>query len=97
MSIKPSLVTQEAVVEQVKLLQTQKDELEVQLDQLEIRLRGIEASLAENEQLRTRNQELLTQVLQNFEDEWTRRAEFFPDLNRRILESAATLVAAPKK
>jgi regulator of replication initiation timing len=97
MSLKAVLITQEAVVDQVKQLETQKAEMEVELEQLEIKLRNIEASLAENEQLRVKNQELLDQTLQNAEEEWTRRSTHFPDIHRRILESAATLVATPKK
>jgi hypothetical protein len=97
MSLKAVLITQEAVVDQVKQLETQKNEMEVELQQLEIKLRGIEASLAENEQLRAKNQDLLNLTLQNFEEEWTRRASHFPDIHRRILETAAGLVAAPKK
>jgi ABC-type branched-subunit amino acid transport system ATPase component len=96
MSIKPPLIDQEAVVEQVKLLKIQKSQMEVELEQLENKLRSIEASLAENDRLRTRNQTLLDQVMTNFDEEWKRRAEFFPDLHRRVLEAAASLVAPPK-
>ena len=97
MSMKAVLITQEAVVDQVKQLETQKSEMEVELEVLENRLRGIEASLAENEQLRNKNLDLLNQTLQNFEEEWNRRTSHFPDIHRRILESAAALVATPKK
>jgi hypothetical protein len=97
MTTKPVLITEEMVAEQAKLLATQKAELEITLDQLEIRLRSIEASLAENENLRNKNQEFLTRVLQNFEDEWNRRSDYFPDIHLRMLESTAALVAPPKK
>lgn len=97
MSTQAVLITQEAVVDQVKLLETQKAEMEVELEQLENKLRSIEASLAENEQLRTKNQEMLNQTLQNFEEEWNRRPSHFPDIFLKTLESAAALVAAPKK
>ncbi len=97
MSVKAVLITQESVVDQVKQLETQKREMEVELEQLENKLRSIEASLAENEQLRTKNQDLLNQTLQNFEEEWNRRSSHFPDIHRKILESAAALVATPKK
>ena len=97
MSVKAILITQESVVDQVKQLETQKREMELELEQLGNKLRSIEASLAENEQLRTKNQDLLNQTLQNFEEEWNRRSSHFPDIHRKILESAATLVATPKK
>ena len=91
MSLKAVLITQEAVVDQVKQLETQKSEM------LENKLRNIEASLAENEQLRVKNQELLNQTLQNSEEEWNRQSTHFPDIYRKVLESAAALVATPKK
>ena len=97
MSLKAVLITQEAVVDQVKQLETQKAEMEVEFEQLENKLRNIEASLAENEQLRVKNQELLNQTLQNSEEEWNRQSTHFPDIYRKVLESAAALVATPKK
>ena len=97
MSTKAVLITQEEVVDQVKLLETQKAEMEVELEQLELKLRNIEASLAENEQLRSKTQDLTNQTLQNFEEEWNRRASHFPDIYLKTLESAAALVTAPKK
>jgi SMC interacting uncharacterized protein involved in chromosome segregation len=97
MSVKPSVISQEAVVEQVKLLQAQKADLEVQLDQLQIKLKNIEASIAENDDLRSKNKTMLEQCFSQFDEEWKRRAEYFPDIRLNVLNAASTLVAPPKK
>ncbi len=97
MSVKPTLISQDAVVEQVKLLQTQKEEMETQLDQLEIKLKHIEASIAENDSLKTKNKQLLEQSVALFQEEWKRCADYFPEIRLKVLSSSADLVAPPKK
>ena len=99
MSIKATPVNQDLVVEQAKSLGDQKAKLEIQAEVLERKLEMIKASLAENEELRTKNKELLQEVMKQFEIEWTRRAEFYPNIRLGILTSAAALnaPASPKK
>ncbi|NDG85915.1 MAG: hypothetical protein EBX52_12880 [Proteobacteria bacterium] len=97
MNIKAEIIPQDTVVDQVKTLSKQKEELEVQVDVLERKLEAIQASLAENDDFRNRNKELLVQVLKLSEDEWGRRAQLYPDIRLEILTSSAALNAPPKK
>ena len=95
MTIKPLAIPQETIVDQVKALSTEKSALEVQIEVLERKLEGIKARIAENEDLKTKNKDLQEQVLKQFEEEWKRRAEYYPDLHLAILTKAAALNAAP--
>ncbi len=97
MSIKAEIVPQDTVIEQVKTLSLQNNGLETETEVMERKLEAIKASLAENESLKKTNQELLEQVLRLFDEEWMRRAEFFPDIRLEILTSSAALNAPPKK
>ena len=97
MNIKAEIIPQDTVVDQVKTLSKQKEELEVQVDVLERKLEAIKASLAENDDFRSRNKELLEQVLKLSEEEWGRRAQLYPDIRLEILTSSAALNAPPKK
>ena len=97
MSIKSEVTPQETVVDQVKTLLQQKSELEVQVDVLERKLEAIKASLAENEDFKNKNKELLDQMMKLNDEEWNRRAHFFPDIRLEILTSSAALNAPPKK
>ena len=97
MSIKAEVIPQDTVVNQVKEMQIQKDALEIQADVLSRKLEQIKASLAENEDLRNKNKDLLDQVLKQFDEEWSRRAEYFPDVRLSVLTASAALNAPPKK
>ncbi len=91
------VLPQEKVVEQVKGLGQQRDQLRIQLEQMEYRLKSIETSLAENDQLRAKVRELLVASNKLFEDEWSRHFEFFPDIHLRAVEDMVNLLAPPKK
>ena len=95
MTIKPLAIEQDAIVDQVKELSSEKNNLEVQIEVLERKLENIKASIAENEDLKTKNKILQEQVLKQFEEEWKRRAEYYPDIHLAILMKAAALNAAP--
>ncbi|MBU6153303.1 MAG: hypothetical protein KGP28_03275 [Bdellovibrionales bacterium] len=97
MNIKAEIIPQDAVVNQVKELQSQKNALDTQADVLERRLEQIKASLAENEELRKRNTEILELVLKQVEEEKLRSAEFYPDIRLAVLTVSAALNAPPKK
>jgi septal ring factor EnvC (AmiA/AmiB activator) len=97
MSIKAEVVSLETIATQTKELQAQKASLETKVDVLDRKIENIKASLAENEDLKKKNQELLEQVLKLFDEEWSRRAEYYPDIRLSILTSSAALNAPPKK
>ncbi len=97
MNIKAEIIPQDTVVNQVKELLVQKDELDIQSDVLSRKLDQIKASLAENEDLRNKNKALLEQVLKQFEEEALRKAEFYPDIRLGVLTASAALNAPPKK
>jgi len=96
-TIKADIIPQDTVVDQVKTLSKQKSELEVQLDVLERKLDALKASLAENDDFRARNKELMEQMMKLFGEEWSRRAQFYPDIRLEILTASAALNAPPKK
>jgi len=95
MSVKPDVVPQATVVEQVKGLSEQRYKLTIQAEQLEHRLKLIEGSLSENDQLSERVNALLAESLGLFEEEWKRRATFYPDLWLGTLEQALMVIAPP--
>ncbi len=97
MNIKAEVIPQDSVIEQVKTLSLQNNTLETETEVLERKLEAIKASLAENETLKKTNEELLAETLRLFDEEWTRRADFFPDIRLEILTSSAALNAPPKK
>ncbi len=97
MTAKSEIIPQEAVVDQVKTLSKQKDELEVHAEVLERKLEAIQASISENDELRNQNAALMEQTLKLFEDEWGRRAQFYPDIRLEILTVSAALNAPQKK
>jgi DNA repair exonuclease SbcCD ATPase subunit len=92
MSAKPDLVPQETIVEQVKGLLEQKHKLTTEIQQLQHRLELLNLSINENDHLKERVQHLTTESLSLFEEEWKRRAEYYPDIWLAVLEAAVTVV-----
>ena len=88
MTLKPEIVSQTLVIEQVKELTDQRYKLNVQIEQLENRLKLIEASIAENGELAGRVNALLAESLGLFEEEWRNRSALFPDLWLSTLEQS---------
>ena len=97
MSLKPDIVAQALVIDQVKGLIEQKYKIEVQIGQMEKRLKLIESSLAENDTLTERMHALLAESLSLFEDEWSRRSEYYPDIWLASMEQALITIQPPKK
>jgi NADH:ubiquinone oxidoreductase subunit E len=97
MSLKPELVPQATVVEQVKVLTEQRHKYTVQVEQLEHRLKLIENSQAENGHLEDRVKALLADSLNLFGQEWKHRTEFYPDIYLASLEQSLLVIAPPKK
>ena len=56
----------------------------------------IKASLTENDHLIERVQELSLERRSLFEEEWKRRANYFPDLHLAALEQMMIIVQPPK-
>ena len=98
MTLKPNVITQEQVVEQMLALVPQKQALDSTLAQLEKRIHLIENSLKENDQPRTQVKELIHISLEHFNVEWKRKSDFFPEIRLAILQKTLELAApAPKK
>jgi hypothetical protein len=97
MSLKPDVVPQPVVIEQVKVLVEQRYRLTVEAEQLQNRLKQIEIANAENGVLADRVKALLSESLGLFEEEWRHRCEFYPDLWLGALEQALVVVQPPAK
>ena len=97
MSFVPPVTPQTQVVEQIKALTDQKVLLDSRLRHSEEKLKLIEASLSENENLKARVRELLDQSLGFFQEEWSRKSEYFPDIRSQSLLKIVDWVNPPKK
>jgi|GEM_PF-2515763 len=95
MSLKPQIIPQTHLVDQVQQMDQQKRQLENALDLLQNRLKMIESSLGENDRLRSQVQELADQSLGHFQEEWKRRTEFYPEIRLKELEKLLALIAPP--
>lgn len=93
MSLKPPIITQDQLMEQVQHMDQQKQQLESSLSLLRHKLELIEKSVGENDHLRAKVQELMNLSYQNFEAEWKRRTEYYPEIRLKILEKAIDLLA----
>ena len=97
MSLKPPVITQDQLIEQVQHMDQQKQQLDHTLSLLQHKLQMIEKSLGENDQLKHKVQELMEVSLNLFQEEWKRRTEFYPEVRLKILEKTVDLLAPPKK
>jgi len=95
MSLKPQVIPQTQLVDQVQQMDQQKRQLENSLDLLQNRLKMIESSLGENDRLRSQVTELADQSLGFFQEEWKRRTEFYPEIRLKELEKLLALIAPP--
>ena len=97
MTFAAPILPQDKVIEQVKGLYQQRDQLAIQLDQLKKRLHAIESSLDENEHLKARVQELMDTSYQHFQEEWSRRNTYFPEIYLAKLEDMNAILSPPNK
>ena len=97
MSLKPPIITQDQLVEQVLHMGQQKQQLENTLALLQNKLKMIEHSLGENDQLKEKIKDLMAQSFGLFQEEWKRRTEFYPEIRLKVLEKNLALIAPPKK
>ncbi len=97
MSIAPPIIPQPEVIEQIKGLTSQKDQLLAHLRDVEEKARLIEVSLAENAALKAKVNELLDQSLGFFQEEWNRKSNYYPDIRAQSLTKISELINPPKK
>ena len=99
MSLKPPVITQEQLIEQVQHLTQQTQQIETNLELLQHKLKQIEHSIGENDTLKHKIEGLTLQSIQLFEIEWKRRAEYYPEIRLKVIEKARDLIApaAPEK
>jgi chaperonin cofactor prefoldin len=95
MSLKPPVITQDQLIEQIQHMDQQKQQLDNSLGLLQHKLQMIEKSLGENDQLKHKVHELMEASLTHFQTEWKRRTEFYPEVRLKILEKAVALIAPP--
>ena len=97
MSVVPLIIPQAQVIEQIKGLTAQKDQLNARLRQSEEKLRLIEHSLNENDALKAKVGELLDQSLGFFQEEWKRKSDYYPDIRAQSLLKLVELIIPPVK
>ena len=78
MSLKPDVVPQEQVIEEVKGMTEQRLKLFTQINDIETKHKLIEASLAENDHIKERVKALLAESLSLFEEEWKTENRILP-------------------
>ena len=97
MTFTAPVLPQDKVIEQVKGLSQQRNQLKSQLAQLEAKLQSIESSLGENDQLKAKVHELLTASYKNYEEEWKRHFEYFPEIHLRAVNDMVAILKPKKK
>lgn len=97
MSVEAPILPQAKVIEQVKGLHEQKNQLQTHLTQIEDKLRMIEMSLSENDNLKKKVKELLAASHAHFMEEWKRRIEFYPDIRLASLQKLIEINAPAVK
>lgn len=95
--IKPPIITATEVAEQTKNLLRTEREMQLTVRQLENRLVAIERSLAENETLRKAVKAMREESFSQFQIEWRKRKELYPDIRYGVISKTVELLTPPKK
>jgi hypothetical protein len=97
MSMKPPVITTVQVSEQTNNLMKTERDMQLTVRQLETRLAAIERSLAENETLRNVVRKQREDSFGQFQLEWRKRKDLFPDIRFAIITKTVELLTPPKK
>lgn len=97
MSMKPPVITAAQVADQTKNLLKSERDMRLTVRQLENRLVAIERSLAENETLRKSVKTMRDESFGQFQIEWRKRKELYPDIRFAVISKTVELLTPPKK